>query len=78
MARGRNQRSIPVHIFPTRLDKSTDLNKLKRVYHDDSVVAFWQTLRPGYAYFEQHRRVPQIGVDNSGRYRVMEAIAATD
>ncbi|HEX6064487.1 MAG TPA: L,D-transpeptidase family protein [Longimicrobiales bacterium] len=78
MARGRNQRSIPVHIFPTRLDKSTNLNKLKRLYHDDSVVAFWQTLRPGYAYFEEHRRIPQISVDRGGRYRVTEAIAAMD
>jgi murein L,D-transpeptidase YafK len=78
MARGRNQRSIPVHIFPTRLDKSTNLNKLKRLYHDDSVVAFWQTLRPGYEYFEEHRRIPQIAVDRSGRYRLTEAIAAMD
>lgn len=78
MARGRNQRSIPVHIFPTRLGKSTNLNKLKRLYHDDSVVAFWQSLRPGYEYFEQHRRIPQVTVDRSGRYRLTESIAAMD
>ena len=77
MAAGHGQRNIPVHIFPTRLGKSTDLNKLKRVYHDDSVVAFWQTLRPGYEYFEAHHRLPQITVDR-GRYRVTESIAALD
>jgi murein L,D-transpeptidase YafK len=78
MARGRHQRSIPVHIFPTRLEKSTDLRKLERLYHDRSVVAFWETLRPGYEYFQQRRRIPQISVDENGRYRIAEAIASAN
>ncbi len=73
MARGMGQEQIPVHIFPTRLDDPTNIGRLERAFRDTpSVVDFWQTLRPGYDYFEKKRQLPPIGVDARGRYRLTE------
>ncbi|MEX2283148.1 MAG: L,D-transpeptidase family protein [Gemmatimonadota bacterium] len=72
MARGLGQRNIPVHIFPARLDGGVE--KLKRTYHDGtSLVEFWETLKPGYDYFQKQRRLPEVGVDARGQYRIARA-----
>ena len=34
----------------------------------ERLLAFWSNLRPGYLYFEQHRRLPRVTVDRRGRY----------
>ena len=50
-----------------------NVERLERAFRDDpSVVEFWKTLRPGYDYFEKNRRLPEVGVDARGRYRVAE------
>ena len=68
-ARGSGQKQIPVHIFPARLDGG--VRKLGRTYHKGtSLLEFWETLRPAYDYFERTRRLPEIGVDLRGKYRV--------
>lgn len=59
---------VPVHIFPTRLDKQgmDELQKLQSKHMD-----FWRELQPIYEAFEQDRRVPRTRVDGkTGRYRV--------
>jgi murein L,D-transpeptidase YafK len=63
-ARAAGQRKIPLHIFPARLE-SHDLQVLQRTFaHRPDLGRFWQTLKPGYDYFEQNRRLPAIGVDD--------------
>lgn len=72
-ARAVGQQQIPVHIFPTRLDKE-ELRLMKDVFADQPhLVDFWKTLRPGYEYFEKNRRVPRMAVDAKGKYRLTES-----
>jgi murein L,D-transpeptidase YafK len=58
-ARSAGQAEIPVHIFPFELNAET----LRR-YRQHRAYGFWQSLRPGYAYFEQHRNLslPAVAV----------------
>ena len=71
--RGYGQGRIPVHIFPTRLDGSNYTHRVRHIYRaTPAVQAFWQTLKPGYDYFERTRRLPDVEVDNTGRYRIAE------
>ena len=69
-ARSAGQQQIPVHIFPARID-AKELKRMRPIFADQpQLIEFWETLRPGYEYFEKHRRVPPIAVDGRGRYRV--------
>lgn len=68
MARDAPQRSIPVHVFPCRMDnvgwqtlQSEGSPELRR---------YWATLRPGYLQFERTRRVPKVAV-RDGEYAVL-------
>jgi hypothetical protein len=67
-ARSAGQRRIPVHIFPARLD-TRDLEILQQAFAEAPELGrFWQTLKPAYDYFEEHRRVPAVGVNTRGEY----------
>lgn len=69
-ARALGQRRIPVHIFPARLDER-DMENLERTFGDTpGLVRFWHSLQPGYAFFEEHRRLPAVTVDARGDYRI--------
>ncbi|HSJ11005.1 MAG TPA: L,D-transpeptidase family protein [Longimicrobiales bacterium] len=75
-ARAVGQQRIPVHIFPARLE-DTDLAILNQAFANDAeLTSFWNSLKPGYDFFEQNRRVPAIAVDARGNYRVNGAAAA--
>jgi murein L,D-transpeptidase YafK len=74
-ARATGQQRIPVHIFPARLEDE-DLDLLLAAFRDTPGLGyFWQSLKPGYDFFEQNRRVPHIAVDDDGYYRVNGALA---
>ncbi|MCI0436296.1 MAG: L,D-transpeptidase family protein [Gemmatimonadetes bacterium] len=69
-ARALGQTRIPVHIFPARLDDA-EMELLTRIYGARrDLVAFWNTLRPGYDYFERHRVPPMMRVNARGQYQV--------
>jgi murein L,D-transpeptidase YafK len=69
-ARAAGQRTIPVHIFPARLGNA-DFDILRRSFaHRPDLGRFWATLKPGYDYFEQNRRLPAVAVDGYGEYAV--------
>jgi murein L,D-transpeptidase YafK len=69
-ARALGQREIPIHIFPARID-AAEIRRLGPIFADQpGLVEFWETLRPGYEYFEKHHRLPQVTVDAKGRYRI--------
>jgi len=75
-ARGMGQQQIPVHIFPARFGPSWDSRPRKGLMHRDiNIMSFWKSLKPGYYYFERHRRVPYMMVDSRGRYRLSEQLA---
>jgi len=69
-ARGRGQRQIPVHVFPSRLDD--DGWAWLRAHHggQPALVGFWESLRSGYQHFERRRRLPRLRVDARGSYQV--------
>jgi murein L,D-transpeptidase YafK len=70
-ARAAGQERIPVHIFPARLD-AAELERLQRVFAEEPELgSFWATLKPGYEFFEQNRRIPAVMVDGAGDYVVV-------
>lgn len=74
-ARAVGQRQIPVHIFPARLEE-VDFAALTNAFSSDpELTAFWTSLRPGYDFFEDTRRIPAMGVDGNGLYRFLGAAA---
>lgn len=76
-ARAMGQQQIPVHIFPARFGPSWDARPRKGlVQRDVNVMSFWKSLKPGYYYFERHRRVPPMTADARGRYRLSETASA--
>ena len=68
-ARHAGQRSIPVHIFPFRMDDAA-WNAAKRLYPNASHWPFWKALREGYRIVETDKRLPEVSVDRGGRYVV--------
>lgn len=61
--------SIPVHIFPCRMDKSENRQMLERLSADDEkLIEFWNCLNPLYKYFENHNNLPEISINSSGKY----------
>jgi murein L,D-transpeptidase YafK len=77
-ARAAGQQRIPVHIFPARLGDD-DLHSLTRAFADrPDLPEFWSTLQPGYAFFEEHRRLPRIRVSDAGTYLLDDGTAESD
>lgn len=70
-AKARGQKKIPVNIFPAKLD-STNFDKLKTQYEEErpELVAFWESLKKGYEYFENTKELPTIIFAKSGKYIV--------
>jgi murein L,D-transpeptidase YafK len=74
-ARAGGQHRIPVHVFPARLGDG-DLELLRRAFATrPDLVGFWETLKPGYDFFEAHRRLPAIAVNDRAEYVVNGAAA---
>ncbi len=63
-ARNAGQARIPVHIFPFALSNS----QLQR-HQSSKHLAFWQSLNPGYAYFERTRKLLVMQVGKNGMYQ---------
>ena len=67
-ARSNGQKKIPVHIFPTHLDKK-HMGKLRKDFQDrPKLITFWENLKRGYDYFEENKKLPHVKVDKNGRY----------
>jgi murein L,D-transpeptidase YafK len=77
-ARAAGQRTIPIHIFPFRME-AEDLEIAGRFFGGQpDLLHFWRSLEPGYRYFEEHRRVPNIVVAANGLYALAGEAAADD
>lgn len=63
---------IPVHIFPVRFNKEKSLEYLNKVSENDTdYQKFTKELRKVYDYFEDHKKLPVIGVNAKGEYVMM-------
>lgn len=71
-AYARGQRRIPVHIFPTRLDRAGMAWLAREHALQPRLLAFWGALQPVYRYFERHRTLPRVRVTRRGRYVVVD------
>ena len=72
-ARDNGQERIPVHIFPTRLTDN-NLAQLVNVFSKEpEMIRFWSNLKPGYDYFAQNKRLPEITVNGRGRYQLVKS-----
>ena len=69
-AKALGQEQIPIHIFPTKLTVN-NFNKMKKDYFSgkQDVLEFWNNLREGYDYFDKNRLLPNITVDENGKYK---------
>ena len=67
-ARAAGQTRIPVHIFPARLNDD-GFNRLVKTYSKQPhLTEFWANLKPGFDFFESHRRLPAVVEGRNGRY----------
>lgn len=68
-ARGNGQATIPIHIFPSRMEGAPMRDLWEEAGGDWSLWRFWLSLKAGYDHFETHRQEPAITVDGDGFYR---------
>lgn len=68
-ARGNGQASIPIHIFPSRMEGAPMRDLWEQTGGDWTLWRFWLTLKAGYDHFQTHQRVPEVTVDPEGFYR---------
>lgn len=61
------QENIPVHIFPTRFNRS-GLNFLGREYNEADKQKFWVNLKYQYDYFERNHKVLPVMYTPDGEY----------
>jgi murein L,D-transpeptidase YafK len=63
-------RTLPVHVFPGRMD-AAGMKLLEESAKDDAtLLRFWKDLKPVYDAFEAKRRLPAVTVGRDGRYRI--------
>ncbi len=68
-ARNKGQQSIPIHIFPAKMDEK-GMNFLTGT--NSNQLDFWKNLKTGYDFFEQKKQVPKVSVDKAGKYLFSE------
>lgn len=67
-SRLNGQTNIPIHIFPTRLDRS-GLTYLGKEFKNDIIKQkFWVNIKPAYDYFEKTRTLLPVMYDPDGKY----------
>jgi len=70
-AKAGGQKSIPVHIFPCRMDKSYCQSVMGFFSIDDEgLKKFWNSLQPGYDFFEQSHLLPDVKISPDGYYTI--------
>jgi murein L,D-transpeptidase YafK len=67
-AKVNGQEYIPVHIFPTHMNKQ-GMAYLEREYVNyPERQVFWTTLKPGYEYFEKYHKLLPVMYSPDGQY----------
>jgi murein L,D-transpeptidase YafK len=64
-ARNNGQRTIPVYIFPFRMDDGT-FDKYIKDY--PRLIDFWTNLKTGYELFQKEKKPLRVSVDKDGNY----------
>lgn len=73
-SRNAGQQKIPVHIFPAHLTDDA-LYKLTQTFDKSpELKRFWANLKPTYDFFEANQQLPNITMDQRGRYRITKEL----
>lgn len=72
-ARDRGQQRIPVHIFPTQLTDNNLASLVKAFRKEPEMVRFWSNLKPGFDYFAENKKLPEITINARGRYQMVKS-----
>jgi murein L,D-transpeptidase YafK len=73
MARDAGQETIPIHLFPCRLDQDRCQSTLATLAKQrPELASFWAGLRPGYDAFTRAGAPPVVRARRDGTYAVVE------
>ncbi|WP_210114333.1 L,D-transpeptidase family protein [Hymenobacter aquaticus] len=64
-ARSAGQQDLQIHIFPFEMN-AQNMERYRQNVH----YSFWQSLQPGFAYFDEHLTPAVVEVETTGRYVV--------
>lgn len=74
MARDAGQKTIPIHLFPCRLDETACQDRLAVAAEGrPDLAAFWAGLRPGYDAFVTTSVPPVVRARDDGTYALVAA-----
>jgi murein L,D-transpeptidase YafK len=72
MARDNGQQTIPIHLFPCRLDETECQDKLAVLAKDrPDLASFWAGLRPGHDAFAATGAPPVVRANRDGTYTLV-------
>ena len=66
-ARNAGQQNIPIHLFPARMTNENML-QIKKDFPDVQTHLFWDNLKEGHDKFEATKLVPDVTIDEKGKY----------
>jgi murein L,D-transpeptidase YafK len=70
LARDGGQQTIPIQLFPARMDEAGWARLQTRPETTPALLRFWAELRPGYEAFEKSHLLPSVRISGSGHYVV--------
>lgn len=62
--------NINIHIFPTKMDDTNYVALRNEFLSNPALLGFWSCLKPGYDAFENTKTLPNIDIDEAGKYIV--------
>ena len=68
LAKRSGQAKIPVHIFPFEMTEANISKYGNMTKRYDSYLGFWENLKGGCDYFEKNNIIPNVKVNNEGKY----------
>jgi len=69
-AKNSGQQTIPIHIFPCKMDKKGMDFLINEYEGKNNLISFWKNLKVVYDYFENNKKIPKINVDKEGKYLI--------
>lgn len=67
-AKNNGQTSIPVHIFPFRMNVDDWTLIEKKLPEHVNTIDFWKNIQPGYLFFEKNKKLPKFTIGTDGKY----------
>jgi len=75
-AQAHGQKRIDVHVFPGRMRGAEwEQFAAQQSAQRPELAAFWAQLQPEFDYFEQHRALPKVVIEQDGRYTMQSEAA---